>query len=265
MFMNHLDFWYDWPLILAYHSVSASRNDTIAVRPDAFEYQMDWLHRHHYRSLTLAQYMTELPEKGERIVIITFDDGYADNFTQAFPILQRYGFVATIFLVSDYVDTDRILRSDVSKISCKSDRTLYQLLTWEQVEEMVAHGCEVGSHTCTHAKLPSLSDELSMEEIQRSRIDLQNRLKHEIVSFCYPYGHLNTNLSRMVETAGYRCAVVTPHGAKLPLNAYTLRRIGVYYANTALHFRLKVTPFIRTRYEYAKHLMVTYRDRYSSE
>jgi peptidoglycan/xylan/chitin deacetylase (PgdA/CDA1 family) len=101
--MSRNDISYDWPLILAYHSVSEYRKDALAVNVAAFENQITWLHRHGYRSITLAEFMTETIETGKRIAIITFDDGYADNYTLAFPILKRYGCVATIFLVSDYV------------------------------------------------------------------------------------------------------------------------------------------------------------------
>jgi len=133
MSSNNSNFGYDWPLILAYHSVSEHREDALAVRLADFEYQMAWLHRHGYRSITLSQFMSQSIKKGERILIITFDDGYADNYTKAYPVLKRYGFVATIFLVSDYVNSDHVFSWDVPKITNQADRVFYQLLTWEQI------------------------------------------------------------------------------------------------------------------------------------
>jgi len=241
--------WHDWPLILAYHSVSESRQDALTVRMDDFENQMAWLYHHGYHSLTLAEFMNQSIEKGERIVIISFDDGYADNYALAFPVLKRYGFVATIFLVSDYVNTDHIFWWDVPKMTTPADHTLYQLLTWEQVHEMAAYGIEFGSHTCTHPKqLTNLSTKQRWDEIARSRENLSVKLNCKIVSFCYPRGDLNTEVVQMVEKAGYGCAVVTPPRANIPLCRYTFRRISVYYNNTPLLFRLKITPFVRRNY-----------------
>jgi peptidoglycan/xylan/chitin deacetylase (PgdA/CDA1 family) len=115
---------------------------------------------------------------------------------------------------------------------------------------MAAYGIEFGSHTCTHPKqLTTLPKEQCWEEIARSRANLGIKLEHEVVSFCYPRGDLNAEVVQMVEKAGYGCAVVTPQRAGIPLCRYTLRRTGLYYANTSLHFRLKITPFVRRNYE----------------
>jgi peptidoglycan/xylan/chitin deacetylase (PgdA/CDA1 family) len=253
--MSNSGVWHDWPLILAYHSVSERRQDGLTVQVTDFENQMAWLYGHGYRSLTLAEFMSQTIKKGERILIITFDDGYADNYTLAFPILKQYGFVATIFLVSDYVNTDHVFSWDASKITTQPDHTLYRLLTWEQIHEMAAYGFEFGSHTCTHLKLADLPTEQCWEEIIRSRKDLQVKLGHEVVSFCYPAGNLNAEVIRMVEQAGYGCAVVTPPPAGIPLCRYTLRRIAVYYHNTPLLFRLKITPFVRRNRERLRRLL----------
>ena len=244
--MSNDGVWYDWPLILGYHSVSERRKDALAVRVADFEYQMAWLHRHGYRSITLAEFMSQNIERGERTLIITFDDGYADNCYSAFPILKRYGFVATIFLASDYVSTEHVFSWDVPKITAQADHALYRLMTWEQVHEMAADGIEFGSHTCTHPKqLTNLTREQCWQEIARSRADLGAKLGHEVVSFCYPRGDLNEEVVQMVKDAGYDCAVVTPPRSGIPLGRYTLRRTGIYHHNTPLHFRLKIMPLVR--------------------
>ena len=239
----------DWPLILAYHSVSRYRSDALAVNVREFERQMKSLYSRRYRAVTLAQYTTQQFQKGERIVIITFD-GYADNCTVAFPILKRYGFNATIFLVSDYIGTDRILPVDMPKINKASENSWYKHLNLRQIGEMSEYGIEFGSHTCTHPlEMTRLSQNQCWDEINRSRKDLKRLLGNDIVSFCYPRGNLDSNIIKMVEKAGYSCAVVTPPRSGIPLNRYTLRRIGIYYRNTPLHFRLKTTRLARRNYE----------------
>lgn len=242
------------PLILAYHSISEHRTDGLAVRATDFEKQMAWLHRRGYRSITLVELMNHTGETRGRRVIITFDDGYADNYTVAFPILKRYGFVATVFLVSDYVNTDHVHTWDVPKTPSPSDAALYRLLTWDQVRDMATYGIEFGSHTCTHPELPTLSTDQCMEEITRSRADLQIRLGRDIVSFCYPRGKLNSDVMQRVEKAGYRCAVVTSPRSGIPRSCYALRRIGVYHSNSLWLFRLKMTSLVRKNYEHVKRL-----------
>lgn len=247
--MDQKRVWYDWPLILAYHSVSEHRQDSLAVSAGDFAAQMAWLQRYGFRSVTLAQYAQGNFKKGERIVVITFDDGYADNYCFAFPVLKQYGFVGTIFLVSDYVNTDHIFHWDSKKIDPQSDVAAYQTLRWDQVYEMAKYGIEFGSHTCTHPELTAISLPEAEKEIARSRQDLQTRLDKEIGSFCYPRGKLNGDVIQLVEKAGYRCAVVTPTRAGIPLGQYTLRRVGIYYNKNPWVFRLKVSPLLRRFYE----------------
>lgn len=254
--MLNRDLCYQWPLILGYHSVSAGRTDALAVRVSDFEEQLAWLKRQGYRAVTLAQLMTEPLVKGERVVCLTFDDGYADNYTLAFPLLKKYGFVATMFLVSDYVSTDHIFYWDVPKLTAQADPAWYRLLTWEQVAEMVDYGIEMGSHTCTHPELTKVTAEQCLTEMTRSRQDLGARLGREIVSFCYPRGDLNRSVIQMAEKAGYSGAVVTPTCAGIPLGPYTLRRIGINYANSAWLFRFKTLTLVRRNYERLKRVQM---------
>lgn len=240
---------YDWPLILAYHSVSSYRRDGLAVRTADFAEQMAWLQRRGYHAVTLVDFATQHFEPGERIVIITFDDGYADNYREAWPVLKRHGYVATIFLVADYVDTDQVFPWDQPKINMLARREHFGVLRWAQVQEMAAAGIEFGSHTCTHPELTQIPLAQRRDEIVRSRHDLQAKLGTEVASFCYPRGKLDEATIQLVSEAGYRCGVVSPKRAGIPLNRYTLRRIGIYYPTSRWLFRLKATPWMRRNYE----------------
>ena len=247
--MSHNNVWYDWPLILAYHSISEYRKDALAVRAVDFEAQMAWLSHCGYRAVTLSEFAKQDFKRGERIVLITFDDGYADNYTVALPILKRYGFLATIFLVTDYVNSQHIFEWDTGKITPICNEVHYRILTWDQVHEMANYGIEFGSHTCTHPELTTLAPERCWEEIVRSQADLRARLGRDVVSFCYPRGDLAPNVIDMVEKAGYDCAVVTPKRPGISLTRYTLRRIGIYHHNVPWLFRLKTSSFIQRFYE----------------
>ena len=243
---------YNWPLILAYHSVNDRRTDPLAVRASDFEQQMAWLYRQGFKAITISQFVSEPTNKGNRVVMLTFDDGYADNYTSAFPILRRYGFVATVFLVSDFIDTDRLHWWDITNVTSDDDRPLYQMLTWQQIREMEAHGFEFGSHTRTHPLLTSLIGDRGWGEISGSRSMLESKLGHQVLSFCYPHGDMNEEIMQLVEKAGYECAVITPPRHGIPLCRYTLRRIGIYHSTTPLRFRLKMNPIVRRNYERLK-------------
>ena len=247
--MPALETWPDWPLILAYHSISDRRGDDLAVRVADFEGQLGWLRRHGYRSMTLAQYVDEQPPRGERVVIVTFDDGYADNFTNALPLLRRHGFVATAFVVSDYLDTDHVFSWDLPKVGTVGDAEAFGVLTWAQVEEMADSGVEIGSHSCRHPELTEVSAVQLRDEVARSRQDLGARLGRDVTSFCYPRGKLDDDVTEAVDQAGYRAAVVTPKRSGIPLTPFTLRRVGVYNNITPLRFRAKITPMVRRHLE----------------
>ncbi len=250
-----MDVWADWPLILAYHSVSEERKDGLAVRPADFERQMRWLASHGYRSITLAEHLRRPARRGEKVVIITFDDGYADTYTQAFPILRRYGFTAVVFLVTSYVGREHVFWWDEEKVNVYGRRSLYYPLTWEQAGELLDCGMELGSHTSTHPPaLTRLEPGRCWDEIAASKLRLERQLGVEVSSFCYPRGDLDPAVVKMVEAAGYRGAVVTPPRYGIPLSRYTLRRISLYREYTPLHFRLMTSPFFRRNYESFKRL-----------
>ncbi len=240
------------PLILAYHSISERREDALAVRPAEFEAQLRWFRDHGYRSQTMRQFVEGGCDGAHRVVQLTFDDGYADNYTLAFPILKRFGFVATIFLVSDYVDTDRIFPWDLHKIDDGHDASLYKTLGWKQIQEMAEYGIEFGSHSCTHPELTGVIPAQASEEVVRSREDLQRRLGNEIVSFSYPRGALDRRIIGLVERSGYRCAVVTPNRRGIPVSPFSLRRVGIYHNVNPLVFGLKLNRAVRSIYEHVR-------------
>lgn len=252
--MDHLA--YDLPLILAYHSVSAARKDGLAVHPARFEGQMRWLAAQGYRSLTLRELLHRpAARRDERVVVITFDDGYADTFTQAFPILQRYGFTATVFLVAALVGCEYVFWWDEEKVGQGQDRSLFYPLTWAQIEQMAAAGFEFGSHTCTHPRaLTALEPDQAWEEIQGSRQELGHRLGSSVATFCYPRGDLDDRIVQMVALAGYDGAVVTPPRTGIPLGRFTLRRISLYREYTQPLFQFMTTRFFRQNYEGFKRL-----------
>lgn len=148
----------------------------------------------------------ELPPNA---VILTFDDGYADFYTNAWPILQRYGFKATVYVITGRLDTPGYL-------------------TWDQVRELDSAGITIGSHTITHPRLTSLSDVALDQELRGSRQTLEEGLGHPVVHFAYPSGALDPRVATAVAAAGYQTAMTTRSGvATANLDPLTLPRLRV--------------------------------------
>ena len=218
-------------IVLAYHCVSKGQN-LLCVKPDIFEKQLSLLERRGFWSLCLSSYIDVLKAdkkmRSGKYVVITFDDGWRDNYTNAFPILQRYGYTATIFLTVAYIGVKK------------------GYLTWEQVAEMKRAGFGFGSHTLTHPHLTQIPIEGAWQEIKRSKEDLEKQLGEEISTFCYPYGDYSQGIIELVKKAGYHGAVVTPPSGRCEDSIYTIRRVGLYSTDTMLSFRIKTSRLTRT-------------------
>ena len=228
------------PLILAYHSISNSRRDNLTVNALEFEMQLDWLKSNNYQKISL----NDLPVSNtkNKMLIITFDDGYEDNYSIAFPLLMKYGFNATIFITADYTGTDHIFWWDKNKIGKYGEKNDFRLLDWNQVSEMKDCGIEFGSHTNKHRLLTDLSEKQARFEIEESKIKISRSIGSNVYSFCYPAGRLNDSIINMVKEAGYKCGVITAPVRGIPESIYTYKRVGIYHNTSFLKFKLKIRP-----------------------
>lgn len=213
--------------ILTYHRVCgdpAAGAKRYAVTPSEFRLQMEYLARARYNVVSLGEAVAHftsgkwLPKKP---VVITFDDGYMDNYTFALPILERYGFKATIFLVAEMMgrraDWDAALGDPVP-----------ELMTWEQALEMARRGVQLGAHTCNHAHLLQLTPSQSREEISRSKRLVEDKLQEEVPFFAYPFKEYNQLLRRYVIESGYSAACGSEWGVSDQSDdIYLLRRMTI--------------------------------------
>jgi peptidoglycan/xylan/chitin deacetylase (PgdA/CDA1 family) len=232
--------------ILAYHAVHPLRLDSISVTPENFGAHLKWLAQRGYRGVGLAEYLRQAdaqPSKAGRLVALTFDDGYLDNLTYAVPLLEKFGFSATIFVVAERIGTEHLIDPDLLTRYPAVPRTAYSLLSWAEVQTLQRKGIEIGSHTCTHPKLDQLETAAQRYEICQSKKMLETHLQQLVVSFCYPYGHFNDDSLHLVQAAGYQQAVVTPWRTGLIRGGrFTLRRVGLYHSDTLLRFVVKTSP-----------------------
>jgi peptidoglycan/xylan/chitin deacetylase (PgdA/CDA1 family) len=169
--------------ILMYHSVSdnlfakSHPYYQINTSPNVFARQMRWLRRNGYRTMDLPEMLAAMHAGQDlsRVVVITFDDGYQDFYTDALPVMKQCGFTATIFLA-----TDRI-----QDVAVRIEGADY--LTWREVRELHAEGIQFGSHTVTHPDLRSLGPEQIDYELGYSKETIEQKLGAPVPSFSYPF------------------------------------------------------------------------------
>ena len=172
-------------------------------------------------------------------VVITFDDGYMDNYTWAYPILKRYGLTASIMLVTSNIGGTNEWDQD-------SETESSQLLGTAEIREMARNGITYGSHTLTHRALTELDDDEAWKEIVESKSALESLTGSEINTFCYPYGHFDQSSREAVEAAGFLGAVsVYGVGQASARDRFALPRIGIEPGESDFGFTVKTSGAYR--------------------
>jgi peptidoglycan/xylan/chitin deacetylase (PgdA/CDA1 family) len=200
--------------ILMYHRVSlADEFPMNTVSPKAFARQMDFIDKNGYHVIGFDE-LVEGTRVGKKFphntVVITFDDGYRDNYNNAFPVLNRHHFPATIFLISDFLGINP------------------NLLDWDQVKEMGQYGITFGSHTRHHVYLPEESEGQLKDEIRGSKRVIEEHLGKPVYYFSYPSGGFSEHIKTLTAMAGYKAAVATNRGYdRYNIDVYELSRIRV--------------------------------------
>lgn len=198
-----------------------------------FARQMAWLKRMGYRPLGLDDYLEQRMPPG-RSVVITIDDGYADSLSLAYPILSRYGFPATLFVVTGSV-------GDSNRWDSGSSLTERRLLGWSGLEEWSGHGMGIGAHTRTHVPLDRLTREQVYFQVAGSRDDLAQRLNVPVSAFAYPYGQYDETVRQVVEGSGFAGGCGVLYGLNnVTTPRHELRRIEISGLDSLLDFAYKV-------------------------
>lgn len=204
--------------VLYYHSVLLEEGNLLRMPPDQFEAQMIYMRDEGYESVSLNQLYQAFYKGGDlpaKPFVITFDDGYVDNYTIAYPILKKYGFTASVFMVSSYINGEGFL-------------------SWSQLEELIAGGWEIEGHTVSHPYLTQISKQTVINELKSSKELLEKGLGQPVNFFAYPYGDLNVDVAQAVKDTGYLMAFTTDRGWANPdLDEWHLQRV-YCFANIGL-------------------------------
>jgi peptidoglycan/xylan/chitin deacetylase (PgdA/CDA1 family) len=221
--------------VIYYHRIDDEQHRS-CVTPAAFAGQMKLLRDEGFNVVPLTALRPHLDAQrpfAERTVAITFDDGFADNYTHAFPVLGRHALPATIFLAAGFMDGD--------DLPVLRDRSGVKPLRWSEVEEMARHGVAFGAHTITHRSLPGLAPDELRHEIEGSRDLVAQRLGREVDTFCYPRGHFDASVKDAVRAGGFRVACSTLPGNVPPdADPLTLRRTFIARDDSLRDFQRKL-------------------------
>jgi peptidoglycan/xylan/chitin deacetylase (PgdA/CDA1 family) len=235
---------YTKPRILMYHMVNEPKPGQkfkgLRVSPLDFERQVRFMAENGWHFMTMTQLMSAaaLPEK---TVAITFDDGYEDNYTHAFPILKKYQAKATLYLVVDRHDRDWSVNKKAHHDTGELARE--PKLSDEQVQEMLASGVfELGAHTLTHVNFQQTNDEQKQKEICDGKLQLEQVFRVPVTSFAYPFGIYRSNDTEMVRAAGFTSSVTTVSGIDYDIHAkpMELSRVKISGKDSFLAFKIRL-------------------------
>ncbi|MBN1405287.1 MAG: polysaccharide deacetylase family protein [Candidatus Omnitrophica bacterium] len=220
--------------ILMYHNIENGENESLYVGKRNFSQQMAYIKKYGYNVISLDELVAGIKNKRNfkhNTLVITFDDGYLGNYTNAYPILKSYDFPATIFLISNYIGKDK------------------EFLKWPHIQEMLKNSkITFGGHTRNNIYLPDAKDKGILEnEISGCRKDIQARLNTRVDYFCYPAGGFSKDIKKIAEQSGYKGACTTNRGFnESGIDVYALRRIKIKdsdFGKNPLSFWFKLSGY----------------------
>lgn len=202
--------------VIYYHSVDKNADNELTITPDMLEEQLNYINDNNYITITMEELYEHLQKNKpipEKSILITFDDGYMNNYTEAFPILKNLNMKATIFCIGNSLDGSYYLSE-------------------EAIKEMSDYGIDIQSHTVNHLHLDTLSYDEQLLELKNSKEILEKITGKEIISIAYPFGDYNEDTIKAAKNSGYKLAFTTNLGlSDRDDNIYELDRIYIssYY------------------------------------
>ena len=211
--------------ILMYHAIQ-EQPSAISIHPEKFRRQMEFFHDQKYNVIPLCDIGRTLTSQGvlpNKCVAITFDDGFRDFYTVAFPVLCDYNFPATVFLVTGHIGRDNGWPGQPNSLP------RFPIASWSEVAEMSRHGIDFGAHTVSHTRLDMIDSRTVEREIMDSKYAIEERIGRPVLTFAYPYGKFSTMTKSIVQD-NFTVACGTRNGlVELDSDRFELPRIEIQY------------------------------------
>ncbi len=224
--------------VLTFHALEEN-SSVISFSSSLFKRGLAKLHEAGHRTLTLsevADYVRREQPFPDHCFAITFDDGYASVYSEGFPVLQRFGMSATVFLTVG----ERQPVTPETRLPSLSGRPM---LSWREIREMQDGGMNFGAHTLTHPNLTRLPRDRVDSEISGSKAVIEDALGAPVRSFAYPFGYYDAESMRLAQQY-FACAWSANLGFVSPRSdLYALERLDAYYLRSDLLFGLTLTRF----------------------
>lgn len=219
--------------ILTYHSIDAG-NSVISTSAQTFRAQMKFLRENDFNVVslkTLGKLLTETAKPPPKTIVLTFDDGFENFYTTAFPILNDYNFPATVFLITDYCGKFNDWSGNLSTLEP------LKLMDWKEIKELSGHKIEFAAHSRTHPDLTKIPIAVVRSEMTESKSVIEERIGAEVTDFAYPYGIFDASVRNLAEEY-FKTACSTDLGkVKATDDFFSLKRIDAYYLRNEFVFR----------------------------
>ena len=243
--------------VLMYHKIPDAPLATkhqVYVTKERFEKHLAYFKQRKLTPITFADYLKyasgELPLHAfpARPIILTFDDGYLDNYTNLLPLMQRYGYRGVLYLLGDAEVRYNRWDVDADPTEPRSD-----IMSPEQKQAFVAAGWEIGAHTLSHPRLTTLPLPEAVAEITQSKTALEAALHTKIVSFAYPFGDLNEAVKNAVRAAGFGLGVATDTGGlSIEADRMQVFRVNMFPNESRSSLFKKTSPWYRRYYRWKR-------------
>lgn len=204
--------------VLMYHSINYEKGNELRVPKEVFREHMKYLHDKGFSTLTMEEYYNAIT-KGKKVpkkpVLVTFDDGYKDNYTNGFPILKEYNIKGTIFVITSTIDNSS------------------SYLSSSEIKELQQNNIDIESHTVNHVELSGLSYEEQLQELKDSKELIDRLLNKNTIAICFPVGKFNDDTINACKKAGYKLGFTTKPGfSNFEQGAYKLKRLRINASTT---------------------------------
>jgi peptidoglycan/xylan/chitin deacetylase (PgdA/CDA1 family)/glycosyltransferase involved in cell wall biosynthesis len=243
--------------VLMYHKIPEAPLATkhqIYVTRDNFERHLAYFRKRGLTPITFADYLQfargekPLAEFPPRPIILTFDDGYTDNYTNLLPLMRRYGYRGVLYLLGDFDVRYNKWDADFDPTEPRSE-----IMDAAQKQEFVAAGWEIGAHTMSHPHLTALPPAEAAAEIERSKASLETALNTQVVSFAYPFGDCNAAVKQAVRAAGFALGIATDTGGMhLEDDRMQVFRVNMFPNETTSSLFKKTSVWYRKYYRWKR-------------